>query len=349
MGIYWFNLFSILFYALALHVLSNKTKLPEKALFCIIIFLQWFVLAVFRAETVGWDTPTYIEMFTHLNSNPGTEERYEPLYIGLNLLIGKISLNYIALFIAIAVIAYYGILSTIYRMSSIVWFSIFLFVAFGFFNFSINILRQTLALSFVMISLRYIVSRELLKFLGVMTIAAMFHYSALIFIITYFLYKIHISLRSYIIFWICCAFLAFIVFPKFASSLISSMKLYAHYFNPDDNSGYGMLAMLTATSVGCLILKPTQLNPTVKLWYVMMYIASGLQLISIQVSIFVRIIMYWQIGMIFIFPALLQHLYRPVNRYIVFSIAFAASIIYYYLYVTTYSEVNGTIPYKSIF
>ncbi len=348
MGIYWFNLFSILFYALALHVLSNKTKLPERSLFCIIIFLQWFVLAVFRAETVGWDTPTYIHVFNDLSNRNLSEQRFEPLYLGLNLLIGEITQNYLLLFAAIATIAYYGILTAIYRMSAIVWFSVFLFVAFGFFNFSINILRQTIALSFVMLSFRYIISRDLLKFLGIITIAVMFHYSALFFVVTYFLYKIPISLKSYIFFWIVCAFVSFILFPKFGSGLIMSLNYYSHYLNEGNEGGYGMLAMLTATSIGCLILKPVQLNNTTRLWYVMLYIASGLQLISIQFSIFVRVILYWQIGMIFIFPALLSSLQKPANRYIVFSVALAASILYFYMYVTTYSEVNGTTPYKSI-
>ena len=71
--------------------------------------------------------------------------------------------------------------------------SIFILVASCYYNFSFNIIRQTLVTAIFLFSIRFIVRKEPIKYVICILIASTFHKTALVYLLVYFLVNIKIS------------------------------------------------------------------------------------------------------------------------------------------------------------
>lgn len=351
--IYWFNLLII---PLEAHLLRNLHLNRRKQIQLLItfVFFQWFILATFKSNTVGWDTPTY-ENYFHNMSNFGwlyniSINRLEPFYILLNNIVSYFTDDYRVLLGIIAIIIYGLILSRIPIYSKIPWLSCFLFVSFGFYNFSINILRQSIALAIIIYSYKYIVERELWQFVIAVGIATLFHYTAIVFIITYYLYRLPSNYKTFIILIIGSIIVSNLFLPKIMSIIISSNQYYEEHLVGNSSKGYGMLGMLLATSVSSLLLmRKKKIDKFEHLWMILIFLATSIQFFSLKISILVRVVYYWQASMLFLFPAILRATSIVRNRYIILIFILFVSILYYALYAINPGDVNGTVPYKFSF
>lgn len=351
--VYWLNLLLIPIEANVLKKLHLNRKLQIQILLSL-IFLQWFFLATFKNINVGWDTPTYEEYFYNM-SNSGwlyniSVNRLEPFYILLNIIISFFTKSY-TLFLGIIAIIIYGlILIRIPLYSKIPWLTCFLFVAFGFFNFSINILRQSIAISILIFSYKFIVNRSFWKFILIVNIAILFHYTAIVFIPTYFLYKLPVNVKTFLILLIGSFIISNILLPKIMTIIISSNEYYQQHLAGNNSKGYGMLGMLLASSVGALILIPKKkIDKYSHLWMIMLFLATSVQLFSLKISILVRVVYYWQISMFFIFPAIINTIFNTHIKQVVTIFIILISMLYYALYAINTGDINGTVPYSFSF
>lgn len=350
--IYWLNLLSlpIEYYLIGkLHLQKSQRILT----FLFIVFLQWWLIASLRDISVGWDTPTYESYFIEINNFNLlvciSVLRLEPLYIALNNIVGSISIDFRIFLCVVACIIYGLIIYRIRRYSRIIWLSCWLFVAFGFYNFSINILRQSIALAVIIYSFEYIVERRFWKFICCVIIATLFHYTAIVFIVTYFIYKIPTNPKNFVLLITGVLITIALLLPYFMDIIISFNPYYNQHIGENSNKGYGMMAMLSATSICSLILlNKKQLNRYDQLWMVMIFLATAFQCFALKISILVRVVYYWQISIIFLFPTILK-LTKSSNRLLIGSFVIIVSILYYALYSINSGDVNGTVPYKLSF
>ena len=110
-------------------------------------------------------------------------------------LLSLISSNNNVLLFVSGLIIIYSYFNLIKKHSQIVWFSIFLFVTIVFYN-SLFVLRQNLSAAILLYSIPYIIDRKIIKFSFVLLIAFLFHKTALIFFILYFIYPIELNRKN---------------------------------------------------------------------------------------------------------------------------------------------------------
>lgn len=351
MLVYWFNILSIpIWYSLIINSKLKKTK--QTNLLLVIIFFQWLIIASLRHLNVGWDTPTYADYFESISSYGVSLSfiafRLEPFYILLNYAVGFLSKSPHFLYFVVAFLIYSLILRRMPRYSFIPWLSCFLFIAFGFYNFSINILRQSISIAIIIFSLKYIVDRKSLAFLICVLIATLFHYTSIVFIITYPLFNLPINLKSYIIIIIASLLASYLILPRIMRFVISANPYYEMHLSGNGSSGFGMLSMIILTTLCSLILfKGKPIDGYGRLWFIMLFIATGMQFASLKISILVRLVYFWQISMIFIFPYIIHFQQNRNNKIFILIFTVLISLIYYSNYAINVNDVNGTVPYKT--
>lgn len=269
--------------------------------------------------------------------------RLEPLYIIYNKILYFISSNPRLLLVANSIIIYPVIAKTFYKYSPILWFSFFLYFALGFFNTSLNISRQWLAISIIISSYPYLINRQPYKFIFLVLTASLFHYSAILFVITYPLLRCKISFRYLFAMLISSFVFSIILLPAVLKFVLG--RFYVIY-DMSSHGGFGMLGLLLITTVGGLMLKPKVINDFESLLYNMMIIASSLQIISLSFSIFVRVVFYWQFAMVLFIPMIISKQKSAAAKSILSFGTIILAALYYFLVVTSSTDLQGTVPYS---
>ena len=135
---------------IAIIIFLKKPYTREKnRRFIIFAFASVFFLSAMRGENVGWDTSEYINIY-NLTANGIILSRIEPLYILLMKLCLKLSSNSQVLFAISSAIVYTGIgffiLNNTPDGESTFW-PVFLFIVLGEYFTTMNLLRQSIAMS----------------------------------------------------------------------------------------------------------------------------------------------------------------------------------------------------------
>lgn len=154
-------------------------------------FILFFILVFqtgFRWKT-GTDWEPYLDHFKNLNgfsdvlydSSLGFESGYGFFVLAVK----KIFNSYSAFLVIHAIIYYWLIFSAIKKTSSFFFMSIMVFYAITFGILGSN--RQLIAIAICLYSLRYIIDKKPLNFFVLIGIAYLFHTSALVFVIFYFI------------------------------------------------------------------------------------------------------------------------------------------------------------------
>lgn len=124
---------------------------------------------------------------------------------------------------------------TIYRYSPYLLLSLLVFILVDY-PFSCFLLRQYLAMATTLLSIPFIINRQLYKFLICMAIAVSFHTTALVFIPVYLLYRTDItysSKRSLYIFFGLGVLFGGAILPF----VLRFLSVYQHYLYVDENEG----------------------------------------------------------------------------------------------------------------
>jgi hypothetical protein len=184
----------ILFYSIIFvgaYLVSNR-KTPT-IYFGLVAILLWLIIG-FRNIMVGSDTLGYVEEFhtiSRLKYNVMWKmavEFKEPLYIIMSWLISRLSTNYTfylliwALFPSISLYLTY---KREFQKSQECLVSVLVFFILGLFAFFVAGIRQTTALSIILLSYTSICNKKLLLFFFYVLLASGFHNSAILFIIAY--------------------------------------------------------------------------------------------------------------------------------------------------------------------
>lgn len=210
MGLY-IGLF-VLFAAFSYVELFTRMTARTKRILQLIVIGILLTLTSIRAGYTGdyiqyknsFDRVDVSVFYSKINFN------YEPLYCLIRFLTKIIFNNYQAFIFIIGLITV--ILECNYAKqleSSIIekdpgsngkrYFFTIMFILLALYMGNIYVIRQTIAMLVCMNGVIHIERRNLLKFVGVVAIAACFHYSAIIFLPAYFIYHVHAKLRDKII------------------------------------------------------------------------------------------------------------------------------------------------------
>ena len=270
------------------------------------------VLAGIRGYTVGADTGIYLKAFDHYSKLPLNAELVWPYsfelgYFWLTKLCGFLHFSKTAFLFLIAFIIYIPIFKSIYKYSKIPVISIFVYFAFGMFSYSLGIFRQMIAISIILLGLKYVKERCLWKYLFFVFLAMLFHTTALIVLPLYFIKNINptvlavllipteiilIILGRYIL-----NFIIVYILPKYSSYLSEIANI--------EGMTYLMLIFLNMIYFLALWLY-TKYKTVDKLFLNALAIAIVLQVLGYSMEIFGRIVTYYSVFLIFLIPDMLK-------------------------------------------
>ena len=221
---YYLLIFVILFQG----TLLSLDRRLGKIIFFALCFLELFFIAGFRAWHIGTDTPNYIQSFIlSINYPELMKSHMETGYLLFNRFLGSISRNPQILLISTSCFFMWVWLRTFYKYSVSFFFSVLLFVILEFAT-TLSMIRQEIAVCIVLLSLPFIIKRQLLPFLIACCIAACFHTSAIIAIALYFIYPL--PLKSKYFYAIVLASIGLFVFVSpILNQLVDIIGRYKEY------------------------------------------------------------------------------------------------------------------------
>lgn len=167
----------------------RKKSTKRELLFLRFVFFIFFMLIATREMTVGSDTPMYVDLFEKCAHKKWSIVQFggyfEPGYLALNVLISYLSSNprfFVAVMGFIFCLAFYKYIK---NNSKNYLLSCLIFVGLLFFYTSMTMLRQLTAVAIILAGIGFAKDKKLIKFLGIVAIASLFHSSAWVAIVLY--------------------------------------------------------------------------------------------------------------------------------------------------------------------
>ncbi len=196
-------IYILLLLGVTLWILLEKKSLNRKAFWIPLTLLVMF--ASVRSYLVGTDTGSYTGNFR----NSLSPEYYyfrneiEYGYQILEYLLLNVTDNYFWLFFTCSLIVVGSYLYVLKKQSKDYFLSVFIFIAFGFYLFYFNGLRQGLAMAIVALATPYLINKNFIKFSFIIFLGSFFHKTALIMILFYFIIhlKIKLELKAVLVFF----------------------------------------------------------------------------------------------------------------------------------------------------
>lgn len=325
-------------------LLSAKKK-SQSLYFFTIFFLS--ILIGFRGLEVGPDTLTYETIF----ENIGEHNIYtypEPGWVIFNLIIFKIGGSFHLMLWLSAILILYYISKSIQRYSPNILLSIFLLYSLYFVFYSMNIVRQIVAVSIVLYAYTKLIERKNKLFFIYICLAALFHYTAIITFSIWWIKNIKFS-KFKVYLGLLISFIGgFIVI----SSSILSMILgpYAHYLTSEKN-GYRTSIIIPFLlscflSVLCLFIYNTSKNKVKESLWMNIYI-WGVIINNLLLYLFLgtRVVMYFSITQIILLPMYLYNNTFKQKIFPVFIIICYTSALFFMLLL---SGSVGVYPYNNV-
>ena len=187
-------------------VYRNKKK--KNMLLCGVFFILIFLILALRHPSMGIDlgygtSYGYLSSFSYLSRLPIKELimlngylNYEMGYILLNRLIGVVSNDQQFFLACCAFISLLPVSYVIWKKSDNICLSYFIYLGLPVFLLLFSGIRQSIAIGLCFYSIIYIQEKKLFKFVAIIIIATLFHSSAIIFLISYPLYYLKVSLKK---------------------------------------------------------------------------------------------------------------------------------------------------------
>lgn len=173
-----------------LEIISNNRKV-----FKIIFFFLGAILILFSGlrdgANVGIDSPVYYRFY--LEKNPPVEFGYKLI----NDFFSNMDFNYNVFLIFINMVIIYNISKFIRLNSYFLIFPLFIFFSDFYFYFNFSGIRQAIAMSFVALSVYYIFENKKIISFVLVLIASLFHVSALVFYLAFFVPKVKMVASKY--------------------------------------------------------------------------------------------------------------------------------------------------------
>lgn len=347
-----------------------KSKLIRVVFSTIAIALPVF-LAGLRDITVGTDTTNYVNIYNeasyysessvlyYIASGPDT---IEPFFLIYNYVCSLFCNSYNDYF----VVSYFIIITPIYVLAfknrnlvnPIMSMLIFLFI---FYNESLNLMRQYMALPFILLSMYYVINASKVKSLLFAIIAFLFHNSSVIVLIIYpllyLLNKHHLKnhLLLYVLLFASLTVLLLSIDKLGIVSIDSSGRLSMYL--GDQSSTLSMSTVLLNITFFYLALQTSKQTKTyhleIEAFAVFALLAFIFNFMSVMSHTMYRLSLVFSIFSCISIPYIIN--YRRANR-MVAKVQIAPSMIKYFIVIlvvtywffsTVIRGSNGTIPYSS--
>jgi len=216
--------------------------------FCIVLVLFFAFFVGNREFTVGSDTIEYLGYFEKISTLDWLEaysyNRFEPAFSILTVIISRFGdFQFFLIFLSIIqILLLLMVLSKFYSTKLVMLGGLTFLSYFVYFNLSINIIRQGIALPLIVLSVLHLCSENNKRAYFFALLACLFHYSSILIFISLILAKIFRSPRRYISLWVCVSILSalnfFELISTFVFDILGISQQYAHILSDYAQSRY---------------------------------------------------------------------------------------------------------------
>lgn len=354
MGIY---LVILLMCLLLILMTMNNPDFKNKKLVLIILFLIITVISSIRSYSVGVDTVQYYYSFKYIISHSWSTVlslRYEIGFDYFCKIISLLSKNPQIIIIMSSVIIFPSICNFIYKYSKNVSLSVFLYICLNIYFSHLNLMRQALACSIILLSLNFVIERKPLKFILTIIFATLFHSSAIIFLCIYPLYKIKYNKKSFYIYLI-ISVVGFLLCPFIIKVLINNLGKYQSYILNGkfvDSNYFGavlkFLLYLFLYAISHFLYYQND-NFCDENKYKLFLIMSGLTMIfqcmSIKIEIINRLVPYFIVAFIIILPNVIADVKKSKKRFAMYMVIIFVCFNYWFIISLYRPNWTGCVPY----
>jgi hypothetical protein len=322
----------------------------------VIIFLSLVPLILISTLRyyVGTDYRTYMVYQIPAIISNRTDVSFEYLF----QILVKFSVNTLKsphwVFVIMSVLFILFVFGYIIHFSEDISFSIFLFVGTIFYNYSFNIIRQALATAIFLYALKFVLKRNMKKYLLYIAVASLIHTSAIIYFPFYFILPIPIN-KKFVPAAILILFIMQSHLRNGLAYICGQLGIYNSYFSSMFYTGnvtyyivivLNIFLLLVATY---LVHEHSDEKPIIgNIYYNLLLITT---IITVLSSIFpnnIRVIfMFFPILIVYL-PYMIKRLkiIIPIN---LVKFICASFFIFFYLYFILHWNWGETLPYQTIF
>lgn len=334
-----------------------------KGVILFLIGLELWFLSGFRAWNVGNDTANYVGAFVHTYTSYAeifSSSYMERGYQLFNQFVALFSNNPQMILIVTSAIIIGTRFLTISRYSAYVGFSVILFVILQFGN-TLNIVRQEMALSVVLLFFPFVLKRKMFPFLVGCLFASSIHISALFTIPMYWLYQLPWK-RRYIFLITISGIIALIALHPLLRTIVETLGRYESYMGNlllgEETKVASIIKMLISGSI--LIFEVITFyiyknkiqrkeNPLrIDFLLYMALISFTGYMISIRGTLLERLTYYYQFFNILSLPVFI-HMYRIRTRLFLILIIIGGFILQTSIILWFRPDWNRWLPYSFCF
>ena len=196
---YYYGL--IIYYLLGYIFLRKNVSEKKKKRYVFFALLPAFLLVALRSVSVGNDTYTYYYAFERYKAHSdfasilGSSLR-ESGFLLLNYACIYLGLSYTFMQIIISAFIYYSFYRFISKYSEDVWLSCLLFLLNRHMFGTMNTMRMWLAIAILLYAVPYVLERKLVPVVILTIVAMMFHFTAIVFLVIYFMVGIKWNIKN---------------------------------------------------------------------------------------------------------------------------------------------------------
>ncbi len=318
--------------------------------FRIITIVSFVFLSTFKAMTVGSDDVAYLNFYHDVDKMKIFPPAFEIGYTLLNFCLAKLHMPFrvllfiVSCFISICVVVFVN------TLSKNKFLSLFFYIAFGTFAFSLSGLRQTIAIGFLLLAIVLVLKNKALGACGLILLASLFHKSALIGFVFVILKYIKLNWKIVLLF-VLANVLMVLIYPSVIDLLIKfNINVpYLNYYTVSRiylgkpeiiNMLYniGLFAVFIAFWLGRKKLKLSEAELKIYDYFALMFMFvpairfDGYFLFAQE--LFNRLVVYFMPALMILIPMFLHGLKANKKWYIVaiIMVIILASLYMYYLY-----------------
>lgn len=327
----------------------GKVSVDKRILYFIAACIPLVLVSGLRWDT-GVDHLNYYYVFTNVNF--GLETHVEIGFKLLCKLVWLFTKDMAWLFMLCTLITMAFTFVAIWRNSSNLFISVFLFIAMGYFYYSMNSIRHFMALALYLFAYRFLRERKLLWYVGVILLAAMFHKIALIALPLYFLLNIKYKRYWYGIFAV-----VLLLVNYFHRPILDLVYRYIFEFYKDiEGQHVGMsivnVGIMLALTILCMLYEKKLLERSSQ--NIILINAAFLGVIFFTlcgwIPEYTRIGQYLTMLALFLVPEILACEERPkINQIYTIGLVVGFSAFMIVMLINSRVDTIQLIPYSSVF
>lgn len=309
------------------------------------IFFVLFIMSALRGDFTT-DYENYTRLFHLYNSISFSnilnyEFQQEIGYLTLSKTIGLFTDNEAYLFVITSFIILFAIYSQFKRYSPYVWLSVLLFISIGSYYTSFNVMRQILASSIIFAGSKYLYERKFIKYCLVVIFASLFHKTALIMVVFYFILNMKLRIRNFI-FILISLILCLLFLDRFL--ILTQTYLYTSYTEDsyglssiDFNNALVPLAILVFCM--CFVKKTNLTQGVHRIWINAVIFYTYFEVLGTQIQLVQRLSEFFSLYVCLLVPMIFKKIEANELKVVIMIvfIIILFSYNYYFLYGAGYN------------